>query len=222
VAGGEKRPSPLLLGVLIVALVALAYLRRDLIFGGGNAASGGAERGITLDAKVEQLKTLPEIALMRPAEGESYAPTRNLFDYSKSPELIELDRQRREAEIRAEKERQRLEEVRRKEEERRREEERLHPKPPPPPPPPPEPVPPSFGYSYIGYLGPSGRTGFMAVLIKRGGPGKAFPARVGDTLDNAFVVKKIDFDSVVVGYVDTRFGERTETVRLVAPVKSGK
>jgi hypothetical protein len=198
------------------------YLRRDLIFGAGGLTSGGGERGITLDAKVEQLKALPLIALTRPEEAEDYSPGRNLFDYGKSPQLIELERQRREAEIRASKERQRLEEEARKEAERRRQEEILHPRPPPPPPPPPEPVPPLFGYSYVGYLGPSGQTDFMAVLVKRGSPAKPFPVRVGETLDNAFVVKKIDFDSGVVGYVDSRFGEKTETVRLVPSGKGGK
>ncbi len=224
-AGNNNRKAPprALVAVLIVAAVVLLVARLVPLLRGSEDAAGGDEQLISLDAKANALKALPALSLTRPTEGEQYSQGRNLFDYSKSPEILELERQRREAEKRAAEERQKQEELRRKQLAKEQEEARLHPKPPTPPPPPPPPTPPAFGYSYVGYFGPMGRGEVLAVLIKRGGPAaKPTPVKVGDTLENSFIVKKIDFDAVTVGYVDSRFGERTETVRLTVPPKAGR
>ncbi len=219
----RKAPPRALVAVLIVAAAVFLVVRLLPLLRGSDDAAGSVEQLISLDAKANALKTLPALNLARPTEGEQYSQGRNLFDYSKSPEILELERQRREAEKRAAEERRRQEEERAKLAAKQREEERLHPKPPVPPPPPPPPIPPAFGYSYVGYFGPMGRGEVLAVLIKRGGPSaKPTPVKVGDTLENSFIVKKIDFDAVTVGYVDSRFGDRTETVRLAVPPKAGR
>ena len=204
------RPSPALLALLVVAVAGGVYLERDKLFGGGGKA-GGEEPKIVFDAKFAPLLRLPAPGAAKPPAGARAEARRSLFDYGLSPEALAAERARKEAEAREA-------ERRRKEEERRKKEaEALAKLPPPPPPPPPPPAAPSFNYNYVGYIARLADGGFLGVIQRRGGPNQ--PTRVvaaGETIDNAFVVKKIDVGALTVGFADPQFKDRVETVRLAA------
>jgi hypothetical protein len=205
-----RKPKTGYILLLVAAIGAFVLLEGRNLFGEGALTGGVADRAPAQDPKVNALKALPALELERPADAGDYKARRNLFDYATNPELQRLERERQLAQQRAERERAEAEAK------RRAEQAKLPPQPPPPPLPPPPPTPPAFGYNYIGYLGPLAKTELLAVLLKRGG-GKPFAVKVGETIDGSFVVQKVDFDAVVIGYVDSRFAGRTETVRLSAP-----
>jgi hypothetical protein len=66
----------------------------------------------------------------------------------------------------------------------------------PPPPPPPAPVPPAFDYKYVGTFGSPQRQ--IAAFTRNG---EIVNARVGDTIDNKFIVRRILIESVEIGFV---------------------
>lgn len=66
----------------------------------------------------------------------------------------------------------------------------------PPPPPPLPPVPPAFTYKFLGTFGP--RSNPIATFS---GNGEIVNARVGDTIDNKFILRAIGVESVDIGYV---------------------
>lgn len=70
------------------------------------------------------------------------------------------------------------------------------PPPAPPPPPPPKPVPPQVPYKLIGIFGPRQRP--IVTLQK---DKELLNARVGETLEDVFVVREIGIDSVELGFV---------------------
>jgi hypothetical protein len=66
----------------------------------------------------------------------------------------------------------------------------------PPPPPPPPPQPPQFTYKYIGSLGRADNP-----IAAFSGNGEIVNVRVGDTIDNKFILRAIGVESVDIGYV---------------------
>lgn len=66
----------------------------------------------------------------------------------------------------------------------------------PPPPPPPPPQPPAFPYKYIGTFGPANHP-----IATFSGNGEIVNARVGETVDNKFIIRAIGVESVDIGYV---------------------
>jgi len=66
----------------------------------------------------------------------------------------------------------------------------------PPPPPPPAPVPPAFDYKYAGTFGTPKNP--IATFTRNG---EIVNARVGDTIDNKFILRSIGIESVEIGFV---------------------
>jgi thrombospondin type 3 repeat protein len=62
--------------------------------------------------------------------------------------------------------------------------------------PPPAPQPPPFTYKYLGSFGP--QTNLLAAFSNNG---EIVNARVGDTIDNKFIVRAIGIESVDIGYI---------------------
>ena len=219
-----QRRQLLLLIALVVAVAALGWNYRASLFGTGGAAEErtAADNVAPLDKKLASMLEIPSIPLERPQADEAYDRQRNLFEFSQSPEAVAAERARQEAERRAEVER--AEREARLARERQAEAARralLPPEPPPPPPPPPPPQPPAFRYTYVAYIAQlQGAEEYLAALQKKEGKPTTAIVKVGDVLDNQFVVKKIDIDQVVVSYTDPRFSDQTQSVRLIpAPPK---
>ena len=79
----------------------------------------------------------------------------------------------------------------------------------PPPPPPPTPAPPDIPFKFIGTFGPKDQP--IAVLVAGD---KIVNARAGDTVFERFVIKKVGYESIDVGFI----GRWTEVRRLpIAP-----
>lgn len=78
--------------------------------------------------------------------------------------------------------------------------------PPPPPPPPPTPAPPDINFRFIGTFGPKDQP--IAVLVAGD---KILNARVGDVVFDRFILRRVGYESVDVGFVGFA---PTETRRL--------
>ncbi|MBP7149419.1 MAG: hypothetical protein KBD01_17955 [Acidobacteria bacterium] len=211
----DRKRQTRLLALLALLLVPLLITYRGALFGGSKpqASAPGAAVG-ALPGTLASLGQLPGIPLEKPDSGDDYRPVRNLFDFSQSPDEIAAQKARKEAAERARVEAEKREKERQVAEAKRREEERIN---PPPPPPPPKPVPPSFDFSYTGLITRlTEQQEQLAVLQKKGTAPGAEPliVKLGETIDNKFVVQKIDLDTLVIGYTDPRFRDQTQTVRL--------
>ncbi|MBC8647213.1 MAG: hypothetical protein H7X85_08630, partial [Thermoanaerobaculia bacterium] len=66
----------------------------------------------------------------------------------------------------------------------------------PPPPPPPTPAPPDIAFKFIGSFGPRERP--IAVLVLGD---QVLNARTGDVVFDRFIVRKVGYESVDVGFV---------------------
>ena len=66
----------------------------------------------------------------------------------------------------------------------------------PPPPPPPPPTPPAIPFQFTGTLGPAREP--IAVLVEGN---RLFLARQGETVEGKFIIRKIGYESVDVGFV---------------------
>jgi hypothetical protein len=64
------------------------------------------------------------------------------------------------------------------------------------PPPPPEPVPPTFDFKCVGTFGTAQKQ--IATFVRNG---EIVNARVGDTIDNKFILRGIGIESVEIGFV---------------------
>lgn len=186
-----ERRKQVLLGLLLVALVAFAVTRLGPLLGGDDGAGpriGGVRGGGgATGPEVADLASLEPMLL-------DYRIERNPFDFGgpsdeEMARQAELERQRREAE---EARRRAEEEARRRAEEEARRRENA-----PPPPPPPPPTPPSLDLSYLGSFGPERRR--IGVLTD----GETiYNVRVGDVVEEKFVVTDIGFESIAVKHLD--------------------
>ena len=75
---------------------------------------------------------------------------------------------------------------------------------PPPPPPPPKPVPPQFTYKFIGVFGRADDP-----IVTFSGNGQIVNVRVGETIDNKFIVRAVGVESVDIGFVGFPPDEKT-------------
>ena len=66
----------------------------------------------------------------------------------------------------------------------------------PVPPPPPPPTPPQFTYKFIGTFGPPG-----SPIASFNSNGEIINVRVGDTINNTFIIRAIGVESVDIGFV---------------------
>jgi len=214
-----QRRQLLLLIALVVAVAALGWKLPASLFGTGGAAEERtvADNVAPLDKKLASMLEIPSIPLERPAGGRGLRRQRNLFEFSQSPEAVAAERARQEAERRAEVER--VEREARLARERQAEAARRALLPPEPPPPPPPLLLRSRRRSATptSPTSPSSRAPeeYLAALQKKEGKPTTAIVKVGDVLDNQFVVKKIDIDQVVVSYTDPRFSDQTQSVRLI-------
>ncbi len=217
IAQANQRQA-MLLAVLAIAVVALGWSYRGLILGTSASPDGKggnkAEAVAPLDARLQTMSKIEPIPIERPDAEGIYDRQRNLFEYGQSPEALAAERARKEAERRAEIERREREAQMAKQREAEAARRALEPPRPPPPPPPPQPPP--FRYTYVAYIAQlAGAQEYLAALQKREGKTTTAVVKVGDVIDDQFVVKKIDFDQVVVSYTDPRFKDQTQSVRLI-------
>jgi hypothetical protein len=190
--------------VLVVILLAAGiwyvwYLTGRGLDGGAKDAAAGAlgafEAGDAPRVRIDLLAGLAE-----PYDQNG----RDLFKYSKRPPTaaeLEAERLRLEAERRA-----REEALRKQREARNQRQQQSKPRPVTPPKPA-GPRPPRISFKYIGYLGP--KDDRIAVFEQSG---ELMLARVGETVQDQFRVKDIDYETVVVGYTDPKFEKLSQTL----------
>lgn len=211
----EKKRLYGLFAVLAVVVVILIYTNTDILSAKPVANTTMADINVAkLSAEIEALGGLPALAVDKPGSDEAYEFRRNLFEYTRSP--VEIRKMQEEA---AEAARQR----KLQEERARKQAEEMAKLPPPEPPPPPPPQPPAFRYVYTGQIiQQRGGTEDVLAFLSRGDGNKKdlLPVKVGDVIDNSFVIQKIDDDTIVIGYKDPQFKDRAETIRLVKTAPS--
>jgi hypothetical protein len=205
-----RRPTgreTLLLALMVAfGLVYLWYASsRSSTTGGGELAAG--EGGGRLAARAP----IVPLELLTPAAEEYGHGGRDLFKYSArppSPAEVEAQRQAELAAQRAREaaERDRQERARVAAEQQARAAELAANAPPPPPP---EPTPPGIPFRYIGYLGPPADR----IAVLQDGE-ELLLARRGEPLRGSFKVVEIRYESVVMGYTDPRFEDRTREIPM--------
>jgi hypothetical protein len=199
------------LAVLVIGIGVVLYIQYQR-----GAFSPDAERatgpGHVKEVTSEQLPKLVEVKLEMNSGSEIRPHSRNLFNYAESPaEIAEKLRQQREAERLAKEaaERRRLQmEEEAKAAAARAEAERVNPPPPPPP---------TISFRFIGKMGDARAP--IAILADPAS-GDVFTAKEGEVVMEKFKVKKIEFDSVTIGYTDALiaahpdWGQQTKVIRM--------
>jgi hypothetical protein len=160
------------------------------VFGGGEDAPDIRTVGKAADPA--GLTPVVEVPIETPPAVEIPKHSRNLFNYSKSPtEVADEIRARKEAERlaaeAAERQRRQAEEAARIAAEQAKQ---IAANPPPPPPP-------VINFRFIGKMGDARNP----IAILADGAGDLLTVREGEIIKDTFKVRKIDFDSVVIGYV---------------------
>lgn len=196
-----------LLVILGIAAVVLVIWYRHALFPTKTEESGITE--IKTETVVRPWKDLPELVLVHESQREGFQEKRNLFDFGPSPDQMRAERERLAAQARAMEAAKKQAEIQQKIAEQRAK----NPEPPKPPPPPPKPVPPSFPYTFIGRIG---SVKDALAVLKGVGQTKVMTVRAGETIDNKFVIKKVDLDELIIGYTDSNFAANTETVKMTA------
>ena len=191
-----------LLGLLGLVALLILYISRG---GEARPATGGspADRGADRGAGVAPIV---ETALLAEAIAD-YDPTgRDLFAYAQPPERP-WDREER---LRLERERQEM--LRRRAEEarqRRAAQQKAKQEEPQRASPRPRPGPPKPALNYLGYLGP--KENRIAVFED----GKdLLLARVGEVVQELYLVREINYEQVVVGYTQEEFRTQTTTLSM--------
>jgi hypothetical protein len=201
----------ILLAVLVVGIGVVLYIqfqRGAFNSDGGPAAAHSQVKEVTPD----QLPKVTEVKLVNDAGASIRPHSRNLFNYAESPsEIAEKIRQQREAEKLAKEaaERRRIQmEEDAKAAAARAEAEKINPPQPPPPP---------INLRYIGKMGdPRAPIAILADATS----GDVFTAKEGEVVAEKFRVKKIEFDSVTIGYTDAliaahpNWAQETKVIRM--------
>lgn len=189
----------------ILALGGVGYLwywsQQGEILSGAQGAAEGAKVALANHAPV-----IPIHLVERKAEPYDRGG-RNLFQYSKRPPTAEELAARRRAEELARRQREEAEKARLAALEAQRLAAQAA---PPPPQGPVMPQPPGIPLEYIGYFGP--KEDKIAVFLNGE---EQLLARAGDTLQDRFRVVEIRFETVVMGYTDPRFEDRTRELAVV-------
>ena len=132
--------------------------------------------------------------------------SRNLFNYSRSPdEVAEEVRQRNEAERLAAEAAKRRQEQEAADALRRAEAAKTAALLPPPPPPPP-----LINFKFIGKMG---QPRDPIAILADGSSGEIFTVREGEVLLDKFKIRKIEYDAVTIGYVKADWTE-TKTIKM--------
>jgi hypothetical protein len=183
-------------GVLVVVALVAGWrllLSPDSSLLGGRSAP---PRTADLGAAQNLIQALPEITL-HPSLEVGYTHKRNIFDYSKCRAEIEAEKRRAQAIIN----RQKLERTRREkaDEERLKRQAEIQQRESQPR----APVAPNPQFTYIGNLGEVKDR--IAVFVSKGREGEVSLAKVGEVVEEDFVVKEIEFDRVILGYTRPEF-----------------
>lgn len=207
----EKQRLGRLLMVLLGAFVLVVFLYSDILTASPQTDTSAADINLAkLSAELRELDQMPALQITREDAGDAFELRRTVFSFDESPEERAAEAMRaRQAREAAEREAQRVEEIRRREAEA----------PPQPPPPPPPPEPPQFPFTYYGHAISSTDGETITACLQRTGGGKDrfVWVRPGDIIENKFVIKQIDRDSLTIGYTDERFKDRSTTLQLVKP-----
>jgi len=200
------------LALLVIGIVVVLYIQ----FQRGAFSSGGggpaAARAQVREVTPEQLPKVTEVKLATSTGATIPTHSRNLFNYAESPSTIaEKLRQQREAERLAKEaaERRRIQmEEEAKAAAVRAEAERVNPPPPPPPP------------INLRFIGKMGDIHAPIAILADASSGDVFTAKEGEVVAEKFRVKKIEFDSVTIGYTDAliaqhpNWAQETKVIRM--------
>jgi len=194
--------------MVLVGLLALGGLgyawyksQQSVTLSGADAAAGGEK--VTLADQAPEI----DIALLE-RKAEPYDRSgRNLFQYSKRPPTPEEIAARRRAEELARKQREAAEAARLADLQAQRD--AAAKAAPSAPRGPVVAQPPGIPLQYIGYFGP--KENKIAVFLNGE---EQLLARTGDTLQERFRVVEIRFETVVMGYTDPRFEDRTRELTV--------
>ena len=176
----------------------------------GRTASG---RAAVKEVEAGGLQNLVEVTLANqsPVKIRSY---RNLFNYAKSPDEIEGERQAR---LAAEKAAREAEERQRRQAEidaqanaERARRQIEHPDPPPPPP---------FNFKFIGKMGDPRAP--IAIIEESAPGGDKWVVREGEVILEKYKVLKIDFDSVTIGFSDAVVAKNPTWAQETKVIKMG-
>lgn len=201
----------IVLAVLIIGVGVVFYVQYQRgAFSAGGIAAAAPEK--VKEVTPDQLPKLIEVTLKVNQGSSIRAHSRNLFNYAESPsEIAEKFRQQREAE-RLAKEAAERRRIQMEDEARasaaRAERERIDPPPPPPPP---------INFRFIGKMGEQRAP--IAILADPSS-GDVFTAREGEVVAEKFRIKKIEFDSVTIGYTDAliaahpNWAQETKVIRM--------
>ena len=201
----------IVLAVLVMGIGVVLYIQYQR----GAFSSGGPKSTAVAHVKEvtpDQLGKVTPVPLELNTKSTIRPHSRNLFNYAESPrEVAEKVRQQQEAEKLAKEaaERRRIQmEEETKAAALRAEEERRNPPPPPPPP---------INLRFIGKMGDARAP--IAILADANS-GEVYTAKEGEVVLEKFRVKKIEFDSVTIGYADAliaanpNWAQETKVIRM--------
>jgi hypothetical protein len=190
-----------LLGVLGVVAVIVLWVSS----GGKSPFSGSAKEQAK---KAEPFGDAPQVYMaMLTRDAEPYDPNgRDLFTYSKRP-LTPDERAAQAAQRKAADDAR----VQRAQANAERARAAAAAKPPPPPKPV-GPRAPKANFDYLGYLGP--KDNMIAVFDRGRGEEELILARTGDVVEEDFLLKQINYQTVVLGYTDERFKNKTQELSM--------
>jgi hypothetical protein len=194
-------------GTLLVVLGVAAALFLYFNSGGKSPFGSGGDEKVE---KIEPFGSAPEVMLaMLNRSAEPYDPNgRDLFKYSERP-LTPEERAALEAQRRAQQQQQQQAQQRRVEAQQKAAEARRQaPKPAQPT----GPRPPQPRFEYLGYLGP--KDDLIAVFDRKSGEDPLLLARAGEVVEEEYLLKSINYHTVVLGYTDERFRNQTKELPM--------
>jgi hypothetical protein len=207
----KLKSKELILAVLVIGAVVTLYIQvqRGAFSEGGIATTAHTQmKEITPD----QLPKITEVSLVMNTGSTIRPHSRNLFNYAESPtEVAEKLRQQREAEKLAKEaqERRRIQmEEQAKADAVRVESERVNPPPPPPPP------------ITLRFIGKMGDARAPIAILADPQSGEVYTARAGEIIMEKFRIKKVEFESVEIGYTDAmiaahpNWASETKVIRM--------
>jgi hypothetical protein len=201
----------IILAVLVIGAGVVLYVQ---IQRGAFSSGGVATAALTQMREVtpDQLPKVVEVSL-KMTTGSSIRPhSRNLFNYAESPseiaEKIRLEREQEKLAKEAAERRRIQQEEDAKAAAMRAEAERVNPPPPPPP---------AINLRFIGKMGDARAP--IAILADANS-GDVYTVKEGEVLLEKFRIKKIEFDSITIGYTDAliaqhpNWAQETKVIRM--------
>lgn len=191
------------LALVLVGLGAVLYVQFQRgAFSGAPSAPDLKAVGKTTN--IENLPSYVQVNIDRPEEVKIRERSRNLFNYSKSPDqVVEEERQRREAERLAREAEERRQKEQQEQAARAAEDAQRRAAMPPPPP-----QAPAINFHFIGKMGQS-----KAPLAILADGNETFTVREGEVIKDTFKLIKIDYDAVTIGYTKPEWTD-TKTIKM--------